>query len=70
MASARLFLNGADVDRQFREEFFDAANRAGMTPGEFAIMAAAEKMTRMGRSFPGVFRKGDLRPTNTRSEAA
>ncbi len=70
MASARLFLNGANVDRRFREEFFDAANRAGMAPGEFAIMAAAEKMARMGRSFPGVFREGDFRPFNTRSEAA
>lgn len=60
MASARLFLNGANVDRQFREEFFDAANRAGMTPSEFAIMATAEKLSRLGRSFPGVFREGDF----------
>ena len=69
MASARLFLNGANVDRQFREEFFDAANRVGMAPGEFAIIAAAEKLARMGRSFPGVFRKGDFSPAATRSEA-
>jgi len=70
MASARLFPNGANVDRQFREEFSDAANRAGMTPGEFAIMAAAEKLSRRGWSFPGVFREGDFHPANTRSGAA
>ena len=70
MASARIFLNGANVERQFREELFDAANRAGMAPGEFALMAVAEKLDRAGRSFPGVFRKGDFRPSNTRSEAA
>ncbi len=70
MPSARLFLNGANVDRQFCEELLDAANRAGMAPGEFAIIAAAEKLARMGRSFPGVFRKGDFQPVAARSEAA
>lgn len=70
MASARVFLNGANVDREFREELFDAANRAGMAPGEFALIAVAEKLTRMGRTFPGVFRKGDFHPANSRSEAA
>ncbi|SDN97276.1 hypothetical protein SAMN05192530_102641 [Aureimonas jatrophae] len=70
MPSARLFLNGANVDREFREELFDAANRAGMAPGEFAIIAVAEKLDRMGRTFPGVFRKGDFRPSNTCPGAA
>lgn len=70
MASARIFLNGANVDREFRDEVFDAANRAGMAPGEFALIAVAEKLARMGRSFPGVFREGDFQPSAARSEAA
>ncbi|WP_202617963.1 hypothetical protein [Aureimonas leprariae] len=44
MASAQLFLNGARVNRDFREALFDAANRAGVTPNEFCITAAAEKL--------------------------
>lgn len=60
MASAQLFLSGARVDPTFREALFDAANRAGVTPNEFAIVAAAEKLARCGRTFPGIFRKGDF----------
>lgn len=60
MASAQLFLNGARVDADFRAAMFDAANRAGITPNEFAIVAAAEKLARMGCAFPGVFRSGDF----------
>ncbi|WP_244487988.1 hypothetical protein [Aureimonas sp. Leaf454] len=44
----------------FRTSLFDAANRAGITPNEFCIKAAAEKLARSGASFPGVFRKGDI----------
>lgn len=60
MASAQLFLNGARVNAEFREALFDASNRAGITPNEFVITAAAEKLARSGASFPGVFRRGDL----------
>jgi hypothetical protein len=63
----QLFLNGARVTPAFREALFDAANRAGITPNEFVITAAAERLARSGASFPGVFRRGDF-PTN--SEAA
>lgn len=70
MASARVFLNGANVDREFRDEFFDAVNRAGMAPGEFALIAVAEKLARMGRTFPGVFRKGDFQPAGSCAERA
>ncbi len=56
MAYARLFLSGANVDRAFRDELFSAADRAGMTPGEFAIQAAAEKLATAGARFPGVFK--------------
>ncbi|MEF2551320.1 hypothetical protein VQ042_08070 [Aurantimonas sp. A2-1-M11] len=65
VASAQLFLNGARVIPAFRSALFDAANRAGITPNEFVITAAAEKLARSGASFPGVFRVGDLQ-----SEAA
>ncbi|WP_246715946.1 hypothetical protein [Aurantimonas sp. DM33-3] len=60
MATAQLFLNGARVTSDFREALFDAANRAGITPNEFVITAAAEKLARSGASFPGVFRAGDV----------
>ena len=60
MASAQLFLNGARVNRDFREALFDAANRAGVTPNEFCITAAAEKLMAAGRRFPGVFQSGDF----------
>ena len=59
-AKAQLFLNGARVTSGFRSALFDAANRAGITPNEFVITAAAEKLARSGASFPGVFRRGDL----------
>ena len=60
MASAQLFLNGARVDADFREALFDAANRAGVTPNEFCIVAAAEKLVGRGASFPGIFRSNDF----------
>ncbi|WP_152048238.1 hypothetical protein [Aureimonas psammosilenae] len=55
----QLFLKGARVTSAFRASLFDAANRAGVTPNEFVIQAAAEKLARSGASFPGVFRVGD-----------
>lgn len=59
-SQAQLHLAGARVNAEFRDALHDAANRAGVTPNEFAIVAAAEKLARCGRSFPGVFRKGDF----------
>lgn len=60
MATAQLFLSGARVTPAFREALHDAANRAGITPNEFVITAAAEKLAQRGASFPGVFRPGDM----------
>ena len=57
--TAQLFLKGARVTSDFRDELFDAANRAGITPNEFCITAAAEKLAAGGRQFHGVFRPGD-----------
>jgi hypothetical protein len=70
MASAQLFLNGARVDADFRAALFDAANRAGITPNEFCIVAAAKELTRRGASFSGIFRRGDLEASGLLREAA
>ncbi|MGO6898750.1 hypothetical protein ACCT15_35620 [Rhizobium ruizarguesonis] len=55
-----IMLRGAMVMISFRESLFDAANRAGMTPNEFCLQAAAEKLAASGRQFSGVFNPGDL----------
>lgn len=55
-----VMLRGATVLEGFRENLFDAANRAGMTPNEFVLQAAAEKLKSTGRNFSGVFHPGDL----------
>lgn len=54
-----IMLRGAMVMTSFRESLFDAANRAGMTPNEFCLQAAAEKLRASGRQFAGVFAPGD-----------
>lgn len=53
-------LRGATVMEGFRENLFDAANRSGMTPNEFCLQAAAEKLKATGRSFSGLFAPGDV----------
>ncbi|KAA0698948.1 hypothetical protein DTW90_12130 [Neorhizobium sp. P12A] len=58
--SVPVALRGARVMETFRESLFDAANRAGMTPNEFCLLAAAEKLHRSGRHFSGVFHTGDI----------
>lgn len=55
-----VMLTGARVMSGFREQLFDAANRAGMTPNEFCLQAAAEKLASSGRTFSGLFHPGDL----------
>lgn len=55
-----VMLRGATVMASFRDSLFDAANRAGMTPNEFVLQAAAEKLKASGREFSGVFHPGDL----------
>lgn len=59
-ATAQLFLKGARVTSDFRDELFDAANRAGVSVNEFCITAAAEKLEAHGRSFVGVFSRRDF----------
>ena len=53
-------LRGARVTETFRDNLFDAANRAGMTPNEFCLQAAAEKLRASGRQVSGLFSPGDL----------
>ncbi|OQP87575.1 hypothetical protein BTR14_03120 [Rhizobium rhizosphaerae] len=59
-----VMLRGANVMASFRENLFDACNRAGITPNEFALQATAEKLKAQGRQFSGIFRKGDLSELN------
>lgn len=54
-------LRGATVMEGFRESLFDAANRSGMSPNEFVLQAAAEKLRATGRDFSGLFTPGDVR---------
>ncbi|TQX88445.1 MULTISPECIES: hypothetical protein [unclassified Rhizobium] len=53
-------LRGANVTETFRDNLFDAANRAGMTANEYVLQAAAEKLKASGRQFSGLFRPGDI----------
>jgi len=64
MANAQLFLKGAQVTSEFRSSLFDAANRAGITPNEYVICAAAEKLAVSGANFNGVFKAGDFAATH------
>ena len=63
-ARAYLMLRGANVTQSFRENLFDACNRAGITPNEYALQAAAEKLKAQGRQFSGLFRAGDFMDFN------
>jgi hypothetical protein len=53
-------LRGARVTQSFRDNLFDAANRAGMTPNEFVLQATAESLVASGRSISGLFHPGDV----------
>lgn len=53
-------LRGANVLTGFRDALFDASNRAGITPNEFALVAIGEKLVRSGRRVNGVFEVGDI----------
>ena len=55
-----VMLRGASVMTSYRDALFDASNRAGMTPNEFVLQAAAEKLKAAGRDISGVFYPGDL----------
>lgn len=55
-----VLLRETRVTGEFRSALFDAANRAGMTPNEFVITAAGEKLLRSGAEFQGIFRSGDI----------
>ncbi|MNL71145.1 hypothetical protein D3C87_1962560 [compost metagenome] len=59
-------LRGARVTSSFRDSLFDAANRSGMTPNEFVLQAAAEKLKATGSNFSGLFAPGDLKTMECR----
>ncbi|UDL87037.1 hypothetical protein LGH82_17620 [Mesorhizobium sp. PAMC28654] len=56
------------VTQAFRDALFLAADKARMTPSDFAIMAAAEKLDANGYEFPGVFFVGDFDHHNDNDE--
>lgn len=53
-------LRGGRVTAGFRAALFAASDRAGLTPNEFALRAAAEKLKAEGAPFEGVFAAGDM----------
>lgn len=44
----------------FAEALQSEAHRHGMSPVEFALWSAAERLQRAGRDFAGLFEPGDL----------
>lgn len=63
-----VMLTSARVTQAFRDALFLAADKARMTPSDFAIMAAAEKLDADGYEFPGVFFVGDFDHHNDNDE--
>ena len=57
---SQVMLRGASVMNSFRDNLFDACNRAGITPNEFVLQAAAEKMKASGSDFSGLFAPVDV----------
>ncbi|TPN58635.1 hypothetical protein FJ976_01625 [Mesorhizobium sp. B1-1-9] len=56
-----VLLTSGRITQGFRDALFQAADEARMTPGDFAILAAAEKLAADGNhEFPGVFHAGDI----------
>lgn len=56
----QVLLTSPRVTSAFRDALLTAASAADMTPGEFALQAAADKLRAAGHDFPGVFHVGDL----------
>lgn len=61
---AEVYLRPATVTSSFRESLFDACQREGVTPNEFLLVAAAEKLKAKGRQFSGIFKANDLPTIN------
>lgn len=64
-----ILLTSPRVTSAFRDVLFEAAEAAGMTPGEYALKAAAEKLVADGRAFSGVFHAGDIDHHNDNERA-
>lgn len=55
-----IMLANARCTSEFRAAVFAAAARAGQTPADFLMLAAAETMKARGSAFSGVIEPGDL----------
>ena len=60
----QVLLTSPRVTSAFRDALLAAASAADMTPGEFALQAAADKLRAAGFHFAGLFRVGDLNHHN------
>lgn len=58
------------VTRAFRDALLAAASAVDMTPGEYALQAAADKLRSAGHDFPGVFHVGDIDHHNDNAQGA
>lgn len=66
----QVLLTSPRVTSAFRDALLAAASAADMTPGEFALQAAADKLRAAGHDFPGVFHVGDLDHSNDNGQRA
>jgi len=55
-----IMIANAKCTAEFRAAVFAAAGRAGQTPADFLMLAAAETMKARGAEFSGVLEPGDL----------
>lgn len=55
-----VFLKTSKVTAGFRAALFEASEKAGLTPSEFALRAAGEKLASKGACLTGIFQNGDL----------
>lgn len=66
----QILLTSPRVTSAFRDALLAAASAADMTPGEYALQAAADKLRADDFEFPGVFHPGDLDHHNDNGQRA
>jgi len=66
----QVLLTSPRVTSAFRDALLAAASAVDMTPGAYALHAAADKLRSAGHDFPGVFHVGDLNHHNDNAQKA
>lgn len=64
----QILLTSRRVTEAFREALLAAASQVDLSPGEYALMAAGEKLAAAGANLPGVFFTGDIDHHNDNHE--